>query len=171
MSEVIDSVSFPANARVLELGCGENRHPQASVAVDVRQTPCVDFPCDFNETPMPIADADFDIVYSQFMLEHLSFPKVLPLLQDCLRILRPGGMGVLWSPIPKNNSNGFKPIQTVGMARTFSLRRRNCFLVPRPIGRIIIRSISLLMWPSSFLSKPALNRCRLPNSEPPAPIC
>lgn len=109
MSEVIDSVSFPANARVLELGCGDNRHVQSTVAVDVRQTPCVDFPCDFNETPMPIADADFDIVYSQFMLEHLSFPKVLPLLQDCLRILRPGGMGVFIVP---NTEEQLKWIQT-----------------------------------------------------------
>ena len=48
--------------RVLELGCGENRHPQADVAVDVRKTNATDFACNLSVFPWPLQDAEFDFV-------------------------------------------------------------------------------------------------------------
>lgn len=98
MSEIIDSVEFPAGTRVLEMGCGENRNPGSTVAVDVRATRCTDFTVDFNVPPYPIGDADFDVVFSQFMVEHLDYPVVPEFLKECRRIVKPGGMIVLVVP-------------------------------------------------------------------------
>lgn len=99
MSEqMIDAVTFPEGARVLELGGGENRHRQATCMVDVRPGPLVDFPVDLNSTPLPIAPDDFDIIYAAFVLEHLPYANVVNLLKDCHRIVRPGGAVVFIVP-------------------------------------------------------------------------
>lgn len=99
MSEqMIDAVTFPDGARVLELGGGENRHQQATCMVDVRPGPLVDFPVDLNSVPLPIAPDDFDVVYASFVLEHLPYVNVAPLLKDCFRIVRPGGAVVFIVP-------------------------------------------------------------------------
>jgi predicted SAM-dependent methyltransferase len=41
--------------------------------------------------PFPLPDASFDFVYSEHMLEHLSYAEGLQCLHECLRVLRPGG--------------------------------------------------------------------------------
>jgi predicted SAM-dependent methyltransferase len=41
--------------------------------------------------PFPLPDATFDFVFSEHMLEHLSYADGLRCLQECLRILKPGG--------------------------------------------------------------------------------
>jgi predicted SAM-dependent methyltransferase len=41
--------------------------------------------------PFPLPDASFDFVFSEHMLEHLSYAEGLQCLRECLRVLRPGG--------------------------------------------------------------------------------
>jgi predicted SAM-dependent methyltransferase len=41
--------------------------------------------------PFPLPDASFDIVYSEHMLEHLTYAEGQQCLRECLRVLRPGG--------------------------------------------------------------------------------
>ncbi len=41
--------------------------------------------------PFPLPDASFDFVYSEHMLEHLSYDEGLRCLRECRRVLRPGG--------------------------------------------------------------------------------
>jgi len=41
--------------------------------------------------PFPLRDASFDFVFSEHMLEHLSYAEGLQCLRECLRVLRPGG--------------------------------------------------------------------------------
>lgn len=83
--------------RVLELGCGDNPHPQSDVKIDIRQTSCTDFVCSF-ENPLPIKDSDFDGVYAAYCLEHVSYPKVLALLKEICRVMKPGGRCVFLIP-------------------------------------------------------------------------
>ena len=41
--------------------------------------------------PFPLPDASFDLVFSEHMLEHLTYPDGLRCLRECHRVLRPGG--------------------------------------------------------------------------------
>jgi predicted SAM-dependent methyltransferase len=41
--------------------------------------------------PFPFGDSEFDYVYSEHMIEHISFPAGQRFLKECSRILKPGG--------------------------------------------------------------------------------
>ena len=87
-----------AGQRVLELGCGENRHPAADVAVDVRQLSGVDFTCDLENPPWPIETGEFDAIYSAYLAEHIPYPKLPNFLLEAIRVLKPGGKVVFLVP-------------------------------------------------------------------------
>lgn len=80
--------------KILELGCGNNPHPQSDVRVDVRPVPGVtDFTANFDE-PLPIASGEFDSVYAQYVIEHVSWRKLKAFLAETLRVLKPGGTAI-----------------------------------------------------------------------------
>jgi predicted SAM-dependent methyltransferase len=77
--------------RKLQLGAGEHPHAgwlntdlhdygrgDEQVYLDVRKR-------------FPLPDASFDVVYSEHMLEHLSYADGQRCLRECFRVLRPGG--------------------------------------------------------------------------------
>jgi predicted SAM-dependent methyltransferase len=77
--------------RKLQLGAGEHPHAgwlntdlhgygrgQELVYLDVRKR-------------FPLPDASFDVVYSEHMLEHLTYAEGQRCLRECLRVLRPAG--------------------------------------------------------------------------------
>ena len=79
------------DVRKLQLGAAENikpgwlntdlhgyGHGDELVYVDVRK-------------PFPLPDASFDLVYSEHMLEHLTYAEGQHCLRECFRVLRPGG--------------------------------------------------------------------------------
>ncbi len=118
MLESINFVKHPGQ-KLLELGGGANRYPQADVNVDVRQcfdpqgTPTVDFTVDFNE-PLPIASEEWDGVLCQYALEHISWRKVRNFISEVFRILKPGGKVCIITANTeaqiewiKNNSDGW----------------------------------------------------------------
>lgn len=76
--------------KIIELGGGQNRNPSCQVNVDVRQGPGVDFVADFDK-PLPIKDEEWDGVFSQYVIEHISWRKVRSFLKEVFRILKPGG--------------------------------------------------------------------------------
>ncbi|MDR2819186.1 MAG: glycosyltransferase [Desulfovibrio sp.] len=76
--------------RLLNLGCGNTYHPDwlnidfhahggAVSAYDLR-------------LGVPFADATFDVVYHSHVLEHFSREDGKAFLQECFRVLRPGGL-------------------------------------------------------------------------------
>lgn len=90
---MIDLHKLPGQ-KIIELGGGDNPHPQCDVNVDVRPGPKTNFTADFNE-PLQIQSDEWDGVYCQFVIEHLSWRKVSQFVAEIFRILKPGGMAVL----------------------------------------------------------------------------
>jgi predicted SAM-dependent methyltransferase len=79
------------DARRLQLGAGDHPKPgwlnadlhdygrsDELVYLDVRER-------------FPLPDASFDIVFSEHMIEHLTFDEGQECLRECFRVLRPGG--------------------------------------------------------------------------------
>lgn len=81
--------------RLVELGGGDN--PRLRPNVDCRPGPNVDLIADFNK-PLPLPDGDFDGVFSQYALEHVSWRNVRGFLKEVCRILRPGGKAAFVVP-------------------------------------------------------------------------
>lgn len=80
--------------RILDVGCGRKKFPGA-VGLDHMPLPGVDVVSDLNQ-PLPFADASFDAVYSDQVLEHI--PNVLLLIEEIHRVLLPGGIMVAHVP-------------------------------------------------------------------------
>jgi predicted SAM-dependent methyltransferase len=73
----------------LHLGCGDNvrpgwlnsdYNPQSDSVLHLDAT-----------TPFPLPDASLDYVFSEHMIEHLSYADGMRMLRECHRVLRPGG--------------------------------------------------------------------------------
>lgn len=87
--------------KLIELGGGANPvlNPRCrggqDVCVDIRAAtdatgqPTVDFTCDLNEV-LPIQSDEFDGVFSQYVLEHLSWRNVRQFISEMHRISKPG---------------------------------------------------------------------------------
>ncbi|SHE93155.1 methyltransferase domain-containing protein [Streptoalloteichus hindustanus] len=74
---------------VLDLGCGATKQYPGNVGVDQRLTGAVDVLADLSDG-LPFADGSVDRVFTVHVLEHLV--DFLPLVDECHRVLRPGGV-------------------------------------------------------------------------------
>ena len=52
--------------------------------------------------PYPFPDASFDYIFSEHMIEHISFKQGLEMLAECRRVLRPGGVVRIATPNLRN---------------------------------------------------------------------
>jgi predicted SAM-dependent methyltransferase len=76
--------------RKLQLGAGE--HPQPGwLNTDLHDYGRSDLVYLDARGRFPLPDASFDLVFSEHMLEHLTFADGQRCLRECLRVLRPGG--------------------------------------------------------------------------------
>jgi SAM-dependent methyltransferase len=80
---------------ILDLGCGDQRQYATNYGVDRRQTPSVSALADVSR-PLPFRDASVDRIFAVHVLEHLI--DYLPLVDECHRVLRPGGVLHVLSP-------------------------------------------------------------------------
>jgi SAM-dependent methyltransferase len=84
--------------KVLNVGCG-NRLIDGAVHHDrVKHRPEIDVVHDLNVLPWPWADDEFDKVVALAVLEHLDIDLVAS-LNECHRILKPGGQLVIKLPM------------------------------------------------------------------------
>jgi SAM-dependent methyltransferase len=80
---------------VLDLGCGDQRQYPTNLGVDRRRTPSVAAVADVSR-PLPFRDGRVDRIFTVHVLEHLI--DFLALLDECHRVLRPGGVLHVLSP-------------------------------------------------------------------------
>jgi SAM-dependent methyltransferase len=79
----------------VDLGCGATKQYPGSVGVDRRRTGAVDVVADVRRS-LPFRAGTVDAVFAVHLLEHLS--DFLPLVDECHRVLRPGGTLHVMSP-------------------------------------------------------------------------
>jgi SAM-dependent methyltransferase len=91
--------------QTLNLGCG-NRLVNGAINHDrVKHRPEVDVVHDLNTMPWPWPDDSFDKIVALAVLEHLD-PDLVASLNECHRILRPGGILVIKLPL-QNGGNAY----------------------------------------------------------------
>jgi len=81
---------LPDGSRCIELGSGGAPRPPGWLATDLDPLGHAILHLDVTH-PFPIDDRSFDFVYSQHMIEHLTFFEGHSMLRECFRILKPGG--------------------------------------------------------------------------------
>jgi len=85
-------------ADMLNLGCG-NKPIDGAVNHDrIQHRKFVDIAWDLNEMPWPWEDESFDVIVAHAVFEHL-IPDLVQTLNECWRILRPGGKVRLKLPL------------------------------------------------------------------------
>ncbi len=95
--KLIDHYLFETvGPKKLQLGCGRNwlagwlnadYYPRKSdtLRLDVTQR-------------MPFADGVFDYIFSEHVIEHISYPNGVFMLSECFRVLKPGGVARIATP-------------------------------------------------------------------------
>jgi len=115
--EIIASL-LEAQTTLLDLGCGRDslaaeqlRAAQLSVGVDLdlldlQHNRSVAYHALANGEGLPFAAASFDLLISQWVIEHLEYPQRVFL--EIARVLRPGGHAVLFT----TNARNYIPLAT-----------------------------------------------------------
>jgi len=80
---------------VVDLGCGATKQYDGNLGLDLRPAPGVDTVADLSRS-LPVADNSVDVIFSVHILEHLV--DFLTLVDECHRVLRPGGTLHVVSP-------------------------------------------------------------------------
>jgi SAM-dependent methyltransferase len=102
--------SLPAQAVVLDLGCGKSdQHHRRELFKDkiqlvggmdidrnVEMNKDLDFVCRATAYKLPFTNQIFDLVWADYVLEHLSTPTVT--FNEVFRVLKPGGCFVFRTP-------------------------------------------------------------------------
>lgn len=102
MKQILYSLQPKTTDTVLDLGCGVGDYTKAlheyagsvigmdlSVSAAQKKYSGIDFRAHDLNTPLPFADASFDMLVSINLIEHLRDEKQF--LSECARVLRPGG--------------------------------------------------------------------------------
>ena len=77
------------NLKYLHIGCGDNVLPKPFINIDSRKKKGV---LNLKAYPLKFKDNTFDLVYASHILEHFNKIKVLKVLKEWVRVLKPGGV-------------------------------------------------------------------------------
>ncbi|HCF59595.1 MAG TPA: hypothetical protein DFS52_16570 [Myxococcales bacterium] len=87
---------IPRNARVLDLGCGEQKRVPWAVGLDRVKTGATDVVHELDVHPWPFEDDAFDVILMSHVIEHVG--DVVRLSQELHRIGRPGAIVRIATP-------------------------------------------------------------------------
>jgi len=73
----------------LNWGCG-NTHPPGWINSDIKSGHGIQVVCDIREG-LPLGNDTFDYAVSVHALQELTYPELVPALQELCRVLKPGG--------------------------------------------------------------------------------
>ena len=76
--------------KILDLGCGENKIPNA-IGLDNVSLPGVDVLHDLMELPYPFESESFDKIYLRHVIEHFEITDINLIINECHRILKNNG--------------------------------------------------------------------------------
>jgi len=105
---------IPRGSQVLDVGCGNGyiaHHLSAMLGTSVNGidvADSTDAPIEYrqyNGREFPAADASFDAVVSAYVLHHAQ--DVRAVLNEMKRVLRPGGVAIIYEDIPATAWDGF----------------------------------------------------------------
>jgi SAM-dependent methyltransferase len=106
----------PATTRRLNWGCGDTGEP-GWVNSDIKDGPGIQISADIREG-LPVADESFDYAVSIHALPMISYPDLVPVLQELRRVLKRGGVLRLALPDLEKGIHAFQR------------RDRDYFIVP-----------------------------------------
>lgn len=84
---------FKPGMAVAELG-GDLAKATFRPNINMFPGPAVDIITDLNER-FPVADASYDGLFGQYIIEHIRHKKVRGFIAECYRVLKPGGICVM----------------------------------------------------------------------------
>lgn len=84
------AAQYPVKEVLVNLGCGTRHHPDW-INIDIVPHESNVIAHDLR-MGIPLPDDSCDVVYHSNMLEHFRRPDALRLLDECLRVLKPGGI-------------------------------------------------------------------------------
>jgi SAM-dependent methyltransferase len=113
--------------RIVDLGCGDTTQYEGNAGIDRFPAAGVDVIADLTEG-VPLADGSVDRVFAVHVLEHLV--DYLPLLDECHRVLSPGGILHVMSPDWRHVNAVADPTHL----RFFDMQTFKAFCRPRPGG-------------------------------------
>ena len=76
--------------RYLHIGCGDVILPKPFENLDTRKMDGVDHVCEADK--LSFEDGTFDLVYSSHVLEHFKRNETQSILNEWVRVLKPGGI-------------------------------------------------------------------------------
>ena len=115
-ARAVDSAA--AAPRVLDVGCGVNKHP-GSIGIDRNARARPDVLCDLDRFPYPLRDNSFDSVRVVHVIEHLA--DVIRSMEEFHRLARPGGRVFIVTPHYTDSSSFCDPTHRWHL-NSFSLR-------------------------------------------------
>lgn len=110
--------------KILDVGCGTNKYPNA-VGIDYNPRTDADVIHDLGVLPYPFGDDEFDLIVSRHVIEHV--PDVMAFVSELHRITRAGGRIQLVTPHYSNPDWPTDPTHR----NHFNSYSFNCFMQDR----------------------------------------